>query len=152
MRYVWCALILLACTACSLSPEAQLPAVLLESHSPAISADGVLLESVGIETLGGVLTPILEKGCRLPCEASSNFGNASDNQTAFRLHVYRGNVNIATQGYYLGTAIVSGLAPQAQGQAHIKLTFIASGNDLLIRAIEIDTRKPLTVVVSKEEP
>src|SRR5688572_4709920 len=82
-----CALVGLLLVGCT-QPESTSLAV--ETPSSAVSGDGALRESIGIETLGGVFTPILIKGCELPCVVSQTFSTAEDDQDQILIHVLRG--------------------------------------------------------------
>jgi molecular chaperone DnaK (HSP70) len=54
--------------------------VVLERNSPAIGADGTLVQDIGLETIGGVMTPLLKTGCVTPCRDAEIFSTAQDNQ------------------------------------------------------------------------
>src|SRR4051794_28948805 len=67
-------------------PDAEL----VVDRAPAFDASGALIESIGVETLGGVFTPLLKAGCSVPCAATEVFSTAADEQSTIKIHMYRG--------------------------------------------------------------
>jgi len=63
--------------------------IVLERSSPAVANNGVLIQNVGLETLGGVVTPLLKTGCATPCRDVEIFSTAQDNQRKFQVTLYR---------------------------------------------------------------
>jgi molecular chaperone DnaK (HSP70) len=110
----------------------------IESHSPAIK-DGVLTESLGIETLGQQFTPFLAAGCRLPCVNSSTFSTTEDSQAQITLHVIRGGAGRATDQHALGRYAISGFPVQARGVPQVLVIFGAVGQDLTLDARDAAT-------------
>lgn len=117
-----------ACGACA--PE---PTVLVEADSPAIR-DGVLAESIGIETGAGEVATILEAGCRLPCAERVSFGTAEEDQGEILLYLYRGNSGRTADSTALGTFEIVGLPPGPAGALDVFVTFRAADGDLSLRA------------------
>ena len=110
--------------------------VVVEEHSPA--AQGSLLsENIGIETLGGVLTPILNSGCKIPCTLTKVFSTADDNQDQITITLVRGQQKMASQGVNLGKYRVSGIEPAPRGTPQIEVEFTASSGSILISARDI---------------
>jgi len=72
------------------SNRAEHNAVVLERNSPAVGEGGVLIEDIGLETLGGIFTPLLKTGCATPCKDSEIFSTAQDNQSKFQVSLFRG--------------------------------------------------------------
>ena len=109
----------------------QILSVVIEPGSPAIR-DGRLIESIGIETLGGVFTPLLQKDAPLPCRASNIFSTARDNQEMISLSIYRGKKERVKENHPLGDFDIVGIPPAPKGLPEIKITFRAMDDDLLL--------------------
>jgi molecular chaperone DnaK len=105
----------------------------IEAQSPAIK-DGILTQSVGIETLGHRLTPYLPAGCRLPCVGSSTFSTTEDDQPRILLHVLRGDSGQAGAQHSLGTYALSGFPLRPRGTPQVLVIFGAVGRDLTFDA------------------
>lgn len=105
----------------------------IESRSPAIEAD-TLAQSVGIETLGQRLTPMLAAGCRLPCVNSSTFSTTEDSQAAITLHVVRGDTGGGSAPHSLGRYAISGFPSQPRGVPQVLVIFGAVNGDLTLDA------------------
>src|SRR5437868_14478923 len=70
----------------------------------------VLAENIGIETLGGVLTPLLKSGCKLPCEFTQVFSTADDNQDQITVHLFQGTTAMVSGAKKLGAFRLSGIS------------------------------------------
>jgi molecular chaperone DnaK len=119
--------------------------VTVEEQSPAI-VDGVLVEPVGIETLGGVFTQLLPQQCRLPCGRTEVFSTAADNQLEVRITLFRGQAKMAAQAHPLGTFVVQGLAPAPRGQPAIAVTFNAADHRIELRAVDRKAGRRLSII------
>ena len=137
-----CALLGLLLASCT-HPEGA--SLLVEAQPNAVSPDGTLRESIGIETLGGVFTPILAKGCTLPCLASHTFSTGEDGQGQILLHVLRGETERANTAQSLGTFQISGIAPTPRGEASILVEFKADQGGISIRASDGRGSSPLSL-------
>jgi molecular chaperone DnaK len=105
----------------------------IEAYSPAVK-DGILTQSLGIETLGQRFTPFLTAGCRLPCVNSSTFSTTEDSQTKITLHVLRGDSGSADTQHSLGTYAISGFPVLPRGIPQVLVIFGAVGEDLTLDA------------------
>ena len=110
----------------------------MESHSPAIR-DGVLTQSVGIESMGDRFTPMLAAGCRVPCIQSSTFSTTEDSQAAITLHILRGDSGTAADQHSLGRYSISGFPAAPRGVPQVLVIFGAVGNDLTLDARDAGT-------------
>jgi molecular chaperone DnaK (HSP70) len=110
--------------------------VVLEAASPALAADGRLLEHVGFETLGRTLTPILPSGGRCPCERTVSYTTALDDQTEIPIRVYRGNVQSVAAAQPLGSFEVVEVRPLPRGRAHVRVTLRADQGRIEMRAVD----------------
>lgn len=79
--------------------------------------------SLGIETLGGVATPIIERNTTIPTKKSQIFSTASDGQTQVEVHVLQGERPMAADNKTLGRFILDGIPPSARGVPQIEVTF-----------------------------
>jgi molecular chaperone DnaK (HSP70) len=110
--------------------------VVLEAASPALGADGRLLEHVGFETLGRTLTPILTRGGQCPCEKTVSYTTALDGQTEIPIRVYRGDAGSVTAAQPLGSWEVVEVRPLPRGQAHVRVTVRADQGRIEMRAVD----------------
>lgn len=87
--------------------------------------------SLGIETLGGVFTKIIEKNTTVPVSKSQIFSTAADNQTSVEIHVLQGEREMAADNKTLGRFILDGLPPAPRGIPQIEVTFDIDANGIL---------------------
>ncbi|WP_024789112.1 MULTISPECIES: molecular chaperone DnaK [unclassified Lebetimonas] len=87
--------------------------------------------SLGIETLGGVMTKIIEKGTTIPVRKSQIFSTAEDNQTAVTIHVLQGEAELAKDNKSLGQFNLEGIPPAPRGVPQIEVTFDIDANGVL---------------------
>lgn len=86
-------------------------------------ADSVLSESVGIETLGGVFTPIISTGDSTPAEVSKVFSTAADNQTHIDVTLYAGTSKLVGDCRFLGRFKIVSIPPAPRGEPSVRVTF-----------------------------
>ena len=98
-------------------------------------SDIVLLDvtplSMGIETMGGVMTRLIEANSTIPCKKSEIFSTAADNQTAVTIHVLQGERPMASQNKSVGQFNLDGIAPARRGVPQIEVTFDIDANGIL---------------------
>ena len=87
--------------------------------------------SLGIETLGGVFTKIIEKNTTIPTSKSQIFSTAADNQTSVEIHVLQGERPMAADNKSLGRFILDGIPPAPRGVPQIEVTFDIDVNGIL---------------------
>src|SRR6188472_3163287 len=87
--------------------------------------------SLGIETLGGVFTKIIEKNTTVPTKASQTFSTADDNQSAVTIHVLQGERDIASGNKSLGQFNLTDIPPAPRGMPQIEVTFDIDANGIL---------------------
>jgi len=87
--------------------------------------------SLGIETLGGVMTKLIEKNTTIPTKANQVFSTADDNQTAVTVHVLQGERDVASANKSLGRFDLSDIPPAPRGVPQIEVTFDIDANGIL---------------------
>ena len=97
--------------------------------------DIVLLDvtplTLGIETMGGVMTKLIEANTTIPCKKSEIFSTAADNQTEVTIHVLQGERPMAAQNKSIGQFNLTGIAPARRGVPQIEVTFDIDANGIL---------------------
>ena len=105
--------------------------------------------SLGIETLGGVTTKIIEKGTTIPVKKSQIFSTAEDNQPAVTIHVVQGEREFAKDNKSLGMFELSGIAPAPRGVPQIEVTFDIDANGILtVSAVDKATGKSQEIKIT----
>ena len=98
--------------------------------------------SLGIETLGGVTTKLIERNTTIPTRNSQIFSTASDGQTAVSIHVLQGERELASQNRTLGMFNLEGIAPAPRGVPQIEVTFDIDANGIVhVSAKDLGTGK-----------
>lgn len=87
--------------------------------------------SLGIETLGGVATPLIEKNTTIPASQSQVFSTAADNQTSTEIHVVQGERPMASDNKSLGRFVLDGIPPAPRGVPQVEVTFDIDANGIL---------------------
>ena len=116
--------------------------------------DVVLLDvtplSLGVETLGGVMTKLIERNTTIPSRREEVFSTAEDNQTAVDIVVLQGERELARDNRVLGRFRLEGIRPAARGLPQIKVTFDIDANGILnVTARDQETGKEQTVTISE---
>jgi len=98
--------------------------------------------SLGIETMGGVFTKLIERNTTIPCKKSQIFSTATDNQDAVNIHVLQGERELASANKTLGRFDLIGLPPAPRGVPQIEVTFDIDANGIVhVSAKDIGTGK-----------
>jgi len=114
--------------------------------------------TLGIETLGGVATPLIEKNTTIPTSKSQTFSTAADNQTSVEVHVLQGERPMAADNRTLGKFILDGIPPAPRGIPQVEVSFDIDANGILnVKAVDKATSREQKITItsssglSKEE-
>ena len=104
--------------------------------------------SLGIETMGGVMTKFIEKNTTIPTKATQVFSTADDNQTAVTIHVLQGEREMASANKSLGRFDLTDIPPAPRGMPQIEVTFDIDANGILhVSAKDKATGKAQSIVI-----
>ncbi|NVN90089.1 MAG: molecular chaperone DnaK [Desulfuromonadales bacterium] len=114
--------------------------------------------SLGIETLGSVMTRLIEKNTTIPCRKSQTFSTAADNQAAVSIHVLQGEREMSRDNKTLGNFELTGIPPAPRGMPQVEVTFDIDANGIVhVSAKDLGTGKEQSISItassglSKEE-
>jgi molecular chaperone DnaK len=104
--------------------------------------------SLGIETMGGVMTKLIEKNTTIPTNAAQTFSTAEDNQTAVTIHVLQGEREVATGNKSLGRFDLSDIPPARRGVPQVEVSFDIDANGILnVSAKDKATGKEQSIII-----
>jgi len=104
--------------------------------------------SLGIETLGGIMTKVIEKNTTIPTKAAQTFSTADDNQTGVTIHVLQGERDRALDNKSLGRFDLTDIPPAPRGMPQIEVTFDIDANGILnVSAKDVKTGKEQRIVI-----
>lgn len=105
--------------------------------------------TLGIETLGGIATPLIERNTTIPTKKSQIFSTAADGQTSVEIHVVQGERKMAADNKTLGRFTLSGIAPAPRGIPQIEVTFDIDANGIVkVSALDKGTGKEANITIT----
>src|SRR5207237_897332 len=105
--------------------------------------------TLGIETLGGIFTHIIERNTTIPTKKSQIFSTAADNQSAVTIRVFQGEREMANDNKLLGQFDLVGIPPAPRGMPQIEATFDIDANGIVhVSATELDTQKEQSIKIT----
>ena len=105
--------------------------------------------TLGLETLGGVMTPVIERNTTIPVKKSQVFSTAEDNQSAVTIHVLQGERPMAADNMSLGQFNLEGIPPAPRGMPQVEVTFDIDANGILhVAALDKATGKEQQITVT----
>lgn len=108
--------------------------------------------SLGIETAGGVMTPVLRKGSTVPAQRSQIFSTYADNQSAVEILVFEGERPMTKDNHKLGQFTLTGIDPAPRGTPQIEVTFNVDSNGIMnVRATDKGTKKSHEIQITNDQ-
>ena len=105
--------------------------------------------TLGIETMGGIATPLIERNTTIPAKKSQVFSTAADGQTSVEIHVVQGERQMAADNKTLGRFTLSGIAPAPRGIPQIEVTFDIDANGIVkVSALDKGTGKEANITIT----
>ena len=112
----------------------------------------VISLSKGIETVGGVFTPILSRDTTIPVKKSQVFSTHQDHQTTVTIQVYEGERSMTKDNHYIGRFELTGIPPAPRGVPQIEVTFMVDANGILqVTAEERGTGKSESITITADQ-
>lgn len=106
--------------------------------------------SLGIETMGGVATKLVEKNTTIPTSKSQTFSTAADNQTSVEIHITQGERPLAADNKSLGRFVLDGIPPAPRGMPQVEVTFDVDANGVLnVKAKDKTSGKEQSVTIKE---
>ena len=118
--------------------------LVVEDATPIVAA-GHTTEHFGIETLGGVFTPLIKSGTAVPCTLSEIFSTAADGQSQIMVTPFRGTNQLVAANHALGRFQVVGIPSAPRGTPQVQVTFTITAQQILISAHDLTRKTDLEI-------
>ncbi|MGI5897879.1 MAG: molecular chaperone DnaK [Candidatus Dojkabacteria bacterium] len=105
--------------------------------------------SLGLETLGGIMTKLIDRNTTIPVEKKQIFSTAADNQPAVEIHILQGEREMANDNKTLGRFVLDGIPSAPRGVPQIEVTFAIDANGILnVKAVDLATKKEQKITIT----
>ncbi len=121
-------------------------AIIVEERTSIVGPNRVTTEALGIETLGGVFTPLIKQGTTVPCSVSEVFSTAADGQTQIIVSLFRGTEPVAAKNHSLGRFQVVDIAKAPRGTPQIEITFAITEQSVSLSVRDLTRRSDVKIV------
>jgi len=125
--------------------------LVVEDATPIING-GITTEAIGIETLGGVFTPLIKVGTAVPCSISEIFSTAADGQSQITVTPFRGTNQVVASNHALGRFQIVGIPPAPRGTPKIEVSFTVTESQILMTARDLAHKTDLVIQRVDREP
>jgi len=125
-------------------PQSRTPLV-VEDSTPIVGAGRTMTEALGIETLGGVFTPLIKPGTTVPCSLSEVFSTAADGQSQIMVTPFRGTNQMAANNHGLGRFQIVGIRSAPRGVPQVEITFTITERQILLSAHDLTRKTDLQI-------
>jgi molecular chaperone DnaK len=120
--------------------------IIVEDRTPMVGPNRVTTAALGVETLGGVFTPLIPRGTRVPCSVSEVFSTAADGQTQILVSLVRGADSLAAKNHSLGRFQIVDIAKAPGGEPRIEVTFTISEQSISLSVRDLTGRSDVKIV------
>ena len=117
----------------------------VEDATPIVGAGRATTEALGIETLGGVFTPVMKAGTVVPCSLSEVFSTAADGQSQIIVVPFRGTNQMVASNHALGRFEILGIPSAPRGTPQVEVTFTITDRQILISARDLTRKTDLEI-------
>jgi molecular chaperone DnaK len=121
-------------------------AIIVEDSASIVGANRATTQALGIETLGGVFTPLIKQGTTVPCSVSEVFSTAADGQSQIIVSLFRGTEPLAARNHLLGRFQVVDIPNAPRGVPQVEITFAITERSISLSARDLTRRADLRIV------